>query len=86
MEFFTCISTCKNSFAIFSTDLKSATNLYFDTRLKCGNKKIMFLILAILQSVKPNAHKTAQKMKNALILHQFPVKCWYPNMYNYLCT
>ncbi len=42
--------------------------LYFDTRIKCG-KQILFLILAILQTLKLNecAHKTAKKTKNAFI-------------------
>jgi hypothetical protein len=53
MSFFTCL-LCEKMFGNFidGFDINNQF-LYVDTRIKCG-KQILFLILAILQTLKPN--------------------------------
>ena len=49
-------------FELFPTDLKSASNsAFFYTHIKSCEKNICGVILALLTTLNPNTHKTAQK-------------------------
>ena len=49
-------------FELFPTDLKSASNsAFFYTHIKSCEKNICGVILALLPTLNPNTHKTAQK-------------------------
>jgi hypothetical protein len=58
---------CVHFFKTFSTDSKSAWNsAFFDTFFDFFPKKFFIVILVLFSTLKPNAQKTAQKIKKRI--------------------